>query len=491
MKARLVLLVSVLVIASMLLTACPAPTPVTVIETVVVEKEVKVVETQVVEKEVKVVETQVVEKIVEATPVPEAQPIVTWFQYDQGNVDPKSDERVGNFYLAATIPVFNKEFEGVWVWDNQYSPWEKLNAKVVAAHMASAEVADLVEAGNAQVNLWYGSGAVEDLTEWAKAQSWYAEMDPGALSACTTPDGKLVCIPMAGRPSQVFVWSDRYPNGFPKTADEWLTEGERLKAEGLYAMTFFGSTAFNGNGAARAVYQAIGSFGGGYDDGNGKLKLNTPENVAAVAWLREMVQNGYVPEIAFAGGFQEEQAFMDASAGAIPTGLFGYRYMNPLTAPDGTKYEKKSEQDMLDALAAGDVTLQPMPAGPGHKPGCSTGVNALYIPTGAANPEGAKALINWLLSPAQNPAYVLGPGAGLPVLKSIGALADFQTPFYQEALAVQAASNCKVTWPTVVDTQSAETVIMNAVYKLIKQDPTADIAAELQAAEDEFNKTVQ
>ena len=29
---------------------------------------------------------------------------------------------------------------------------------------------------------------------------------------------------------------------------------------------------------------------------------------------------------------------------------------------------------------------------------------------------------------------------------------------------------------------------MNAVYKLIKTDPTLDIAAELQKAEDEFNK---
>ena len=29
---------------------------------------------------------------------------------------------------------------------------------------------------------------------------------------------------------------------------------------------------------------------------------------------------------------------------------------------------------------------------------------------------------------------------------------------------------------------------MNAVYKLIKTDPTADIATELQKAEDEFNK---
>ena len=29
---------------------------------------------------------------------------------------------------------------------------------------------------------------------------------------------------------------------------------------------------------------------------------------------------------------------------------------------------------------------------------------------------------------------------------------------------------------------------MNAVYKLIKTDPKADIATELQKAEDEFNK---
>ena len=83
------------------------------------------------------------------------------------------------------------------------------------------------------------------------------------------------------------------------------------------------------------------------------MKLNTPENVAAVTWLREMVQKGYVPEIAFAGGFQEEEAFKDSSAGAFPTGLFGYRYVNPLTAPSGTKYEKKNENDMFDAIDGG------------------------------------------------------------------------------------------------------------------------------------------
>jgi multiple sugar transport system substrate-binding protein len=270
-----------------------------------------------------------------------------------------------------------------------------------------------------------------------------------------------------------------------------LKEGERLKKEGKYPLTFFGSTAFNGDGANRAVLQIITSFGGSYDDGNGKLKLNTPENVAAVTWLREMVQKGYVPEIAFAGNFQEEEAFKDNSAGAIPTGLFGYRYMNPLTAPSGKKYEKKNENDMLDAIAAGDVILAPMPAAPGKQPGCGTGVAALFIPTGAKNPEGAKEFINWTLSGKQNPAYVMGPGGGLPVLKSIAALPEFQTPFYKQAVAVASASNCQVGWPTVINVTGAKTAVMNAVYKLIKTDPKADIAAELQKAQDDFNKTVK
>lgn len=489
MKTRMVLLVSVLVIASMLLTACPAPEPQVVVQTVVVEKEKEVIQTVEVEK--KVIETQVVEKIVEATPMPEARPVLTWFQYDQGNVDPKSDERVGNEYLRKAIPAFNKDFEGKWYWDNQFSPFDRLLSKVVAAALAEAEVADLVELGSADLNKLWQNGAVQNLSEWAKAQSWYAEMDPSALAMCTAPDGQLLCIPVSNRPSQVFAWADRFPNGFPKTTDEFLVEAERLKQEGLYAMTFFGSTAFDGDGANRAVFQVFGSFGGGYDDGNGKLKLNTPENVAAIAWLREVVQKGYVPEIAFAGGFQEEEAFKDASAAMIPTGLFGYRYINPLTAPDGTKYEKKTEQDMLDAIDAGDVILQPFPAGPGGIHGCGSGVSSLYIPAGAKNVEGAQALINWILSPEQNPAYVLGPGAGLPVLASVSALPQFQSKFYQEAIAVASASNCKLAWPTVIDSTAAKKAVMNAVYKLIKTDPTADIATELQAAEDEFNATVE
>jgi multiple sugar transport system substrate-binding protein len=128
-----------------------------------------------------------------------------------------------------------------------------------------------------------------------------------------------------------------------------------------------------------------------------------------------------------------------------------------------------------------------MPAGEGNKPGCGGNATALFIPVGAQNPDGAKEMINWLLSPDHNPIYVLGPGAGIPVLKSVAATEQFQSTFYKQAEEVVAASNCEFIWPTVTKSQDAEKAIMNAVYKLIKTDPTADIAIELQKAEDEFN----
>ena len=172
----------------------------------------------------------------------------------------------------------------------------------------------------------------------------------------------------------------------------------------------------------------MSSFGGGYDDGKGKMLLNTPENVAAITWLREMVQKGYIPEVAFAGNFQEESAFMDGSAGSFPTGLFGYRYLNPLTSPTGKKFEKKNENDFLDAVAAGDAMLAPFPRRCGQEARLQQCGGCLVIPVGAKNIEGAHDFINWVMTKEQNVAWVLGPGGGLPTLKSVQAEPEFQTP---------------------------------------------------------------
>jgi multiple sugar transport system substrate-binding protein len=420
--------------------------------------------------------------------VAEAQEFLTWYQYDQNNEDPASDERVGNEYLRNTIPVFNEAFAGKWNWVNQPKAFDKMTTELVAAVQAGGEVPDLFEISNSQdIIEFYQNGTAQDLMEWAQAQEWFDDLDPNGIEGCKGPDGKLYCIPISQRPQLVYVWADRFPNGFPETPEAFMQEAERLKEEGLYAITFFGSTDKGGEGLTRAIWTTLASFGGSLDDGEGNMLLSTPENVAAIEFIREIIAKEYVPEIAFAGGFQEEEAFKDASAGSFPTGLFGYRYVNPLTAPDGTAYDKGSAEDMLDAIAAGDVILTPFLAAEGQDPGCGVDVAGFVIPAGAKNPEAAYDYINWIMSPDQNAEWVQGPGGGFPVRKATQSHEIFQVPFYEAAAKAVGASTCRPWYGSLQRPNEAQELVMATIYKLIKEDPSADIAEELTKTQEEYN----
>ena len=467
MKGKWFLITLVLMI-SLVLAACAVPTTAPVSEAPAAPKE----------------EAAAPEE--EAAPA-EEQDFVTWYQYDQNNEDPASDERVGNEYLRNTIPQFNEAYEGTWNWLNQPKAFDQMAAELVAAVQAGGEVPDLFEMGSAQLNLFYRNGTMQDLSAWAEAQPWFADLDPNAVAACTGPDGGLYCIPISERPHLVYVWADRFPDGFPTTPEGFLEEAERLKEEGLYIVTFFGSTDFDGEGLTRAIWTTIASFGGALDDGQGNMLLNTPENIAAIEFLRTLVTNEYVPEIAFAGGFQEEEAFKDASAASFPTGLFGYRYVNPLTAPDGTAYDKGDAEDMLDAIAAGDVILSPFLSVGGREPGCGIEIAGFGIPTGAQNPEAAYDYINWIMSPEQNAEWVLGPGGGFPALQTTRSDELFQSPFYQQAAETVGASACRPWYGTLERPEEAQKLGMATIYKLIKEDPNADIAEELIKTQEEYN----
>ena len=179
------------------------------------------------------------EEAVEEPEAPtEAQEFVSWYQYDQNNEDPASDERVGNEYLRNTIPQFNEQFEGEWVWVNQPKAFDKMTTELVAAVQAGGDVPDLFELSNSQdIIPFYQNGTVQDLTEWAEAQSWWSDLDPNGIEGCKGPDGKLYCIPISQRPQLVYVWADRFPDGYPTTVDEFMTQAEALKEEGYKNIT--------------------------------------------------------------------------------------------------------------------------------------------------------------------------------------------------------------------------------------------------------------
>lgn len=422
----------------------------------------------------------------EATTGEETQ-IVSWYYYDQDNTDPQANERVGNFYLAAAIPQFNEEFEGQYEWVNVPRDYN-LVLDLVAAVQNNGDIPDVMRTGASDLPTFIVNNTVQDLTEFVTSASWYDGLEPGAIEACTGPDGKIYCVPVSESPYVVFYWTERFPDGFPKTPDELLAQAAALKAENHYALTYWGNTAFDGEAAGRYFFQVLSSFGGGYDDGEGNMRLNTPENIAAIEFMREIVANGYSPEAVFVGNFEEEAAFKTGEAGAFPTGHYvAYLYLNPLTAPDGTEFNTTSSQDMEDAVDAGQVAISPFVAPEGQTPGCHNDVFGFVIPNGAKNVEGAQAYINWVMDPANAVEWILKAGGGVPVSESLRQDEAFQKPIFQQGLEAAAASACRPWYGSLLNIPEAKKIISNTIFDLIKGNPEADIAAALTAAEEQYN----
>jgi multiple sugar transport system substrate-binding protein len=168
--------------------------------------------------------------------------------------------------------------------------------------------------------------------------------------------------------------------------------------------------------------------------------------------------------------------------------MFGYRYIRPLEAPNGNAYTTETEQDMLDAIDAGDVILTPFVASEGNEPGCGLSVQTLGIPVGAENVEAAQDYINWIMNnPDINADWVARGAAGYPALKATRSEPQFQSEFYKQIGQVADASACSIWHGSLERPDDATVTIANVIYKLVKEDPTLDIATELQEASDEYN----
>jgi len=293
-----------------------------------------------------------------------------------------------------------------------------------------------------------------------------------------------MCVPISESPWLTYYWTELYKDGFPKTPEALIEAGKALKADSKFALTYWGNTAFDGEAAGRYFYQTVASFGGSYDDGAGKMKLNTPENIKAIEFMREVVKNELSNESVFAGNFEEEAAFKDGTAGAFPTGFFiAVRYLNPLKSPAGKEYA-----NIEAAVNDKAIGLAPFVASESNKPGCSLDLFGFVVPRTAANVDGAKAYINWVMDPKNTIDWITSAGGGFPTGAALRQDATFQTELYKQSQAVSETSACKPWFGSLRRIPEAKKIITTTIYDLLKTKPDADIAAELTKAEEEYNK---
>ncbi|NJP05454.1 MAG: extracellular solute-binding protein [Chloroflexaceae bacterium] len=387
---------------------------------------------------------------------------------------PQNDQDI---WLAQTIQAFAAEHDLSIT--HVHQNYAHINSNLSLAVNAGSAIPDLSYVNSQQVPFYINQGGLQDLTSLVQQADWFADLHPDALRACTGPDQRIYCVPGHLYSRLIYYWKDAWPDGFPTDTETLLAEAARLKQADQYALTFKGSE----KAAAEGFYfSLIAGYGGQYANAAGAATWATPETAQAVAFVREMYQQAFIPDVVFSPGFDHERAFMTGQAAAFAAGSWSSLYLNPLTAPDGTTFDQGSAS-VEAALAAGELGLAPLFAAPGASPVVLLTVPSWGIPNGSPNPQQAWQCIDYMMQTQRNADYAIASG-GIPARLSAAADPRFDTPYWRFIEQNQHAHG--TTMPPLRDYDQGLTLLSETIVRLILQ-PNLDILTTLQEAQDVYN----
>jgi multiple sugar transport system substrate-binding protein len=406
------------------------------------------------------------------------QPEITvWTKFNSENPQNVQDEWMRDViaaYAEATGNVVN----------NVFQPFDQINSALNLAVQAGGSVPDMSYVDGQALAFYNYNGTLMDLTEWVTAQDWFANLTPGAVAACTTPEGIILCVPTATPGTLSYYWTEHYPDGFPASAEALLTEAcPRLTADGNYALTFKGVEIF---GLEVAYYSLIHSAGAVVSDADGRAAWANEEMVGVINYVRELFANGCVPEISLAAGFDFENSFKDSSAGGILAGTWTYVFSNPVTAPDGTLYDLGADS-ILTAAEEGQIGFAPPLAFEGGQPASNVYATAWAIPVGSANPDAAKAFINFTMQNEWNGSFGVAYGS-LPSLTTARDAEVYQGQYWQTVAEIQDTYGTAL--PFLIEYERGMAALAE-VFAQALTDPNLDVMAALQNAQDNYNNAIQ
>lgn len=168
------------------------------------------------------------------------------------------------------------------------------------------------------------------------------------------------------------------PEG-PKTWQELLEGGERILNEQGVQMGIGMSNELDSNMAARAL---IWSFGGAEQDESERVTINSPETIAAVAYMKDLYERAMTPEVFSWTAASNNQLLIAGQASYILNSISAYRTLQKVDAP-----------------VADDVFVTAPLAGPSGTSLVSQHVIPIYIvPNHAKNADAAKEFILHLVA---------------------------------------------------------------------------------------------
>lgn len=263
--------------------------------------------------------------------------------------------------------------------------WDGIVSKLQTALASDKESPDLVEIGNTQTTMFTTVGAFADVTDQLDSLGG-KDLIPSFVEASTV-DGKVYALPLYAGARGVFYRKDLFEKAniaVPTTIDEFSKAVIDLQAANPE-----GTPDFSGVYLAAVDQHGINSylFANGFDyavEENGKWvgKVNTPESVAALEKLQNVLTNG----TKFALDSQTSQKNFER--------LFNENKVGVLigTGNIGVKLDKAKWD-------AGQIGVFAIPSDKPGVPGKTfAGGSNIAVAAKAPNPEGAKNAIKVVFS---------------------------------------------------------------------------------------------
>jgi multiple sugar transport system substrate-binding protein len=385
------------------------------------------------------------------------KPLVIWSRYDLTDTDDPP-----SVTLAQVVETFQAT-TGIEVIHEQVA-WDQILTKLAVQAQSGGDMPDVTEVGSSHVLALINSGALMDISGLVADAPWIDQINDSEKQACVIA-GERYCVAADIRGVVWYYDVADFPNGWPTTPEGWLEEGARLKEEGKYLTTFFANREY---AATEGQWgPLIRSNGGHVVDEEGKPAWATQEAVEVVEWTRQLLAEGYIPEIVFTGDWSStETPWEVGDAASIRGGSWSYLFIDGLQE----KYEAE-ETDMGAPVAFKEGEGNVFLVG-----------EAWGIPEGAANVEGAVAFVNFFMNP-QILAQWAQHHYGIPTVDAAFKSGAFGSRFYQQAAQYLENYGAFVEpTPYYVETLDALAIAMQELML----DPELDAMTHLQEAQDEI-----
>ncbi len=238
---------------------------------------------------------------------------------------------------------------------------------------------------------------------------------PGTLRACLWA-GDLYALPWYADVGLLYRRTDLVPKE-PASLDELATFAQRGIASGAvpFGIAWMGARY---EGLVTVFLEYLGGFGGQIMDDSMNVRVDAPEAVRALTFMRDQITRWKVAPDDVLTWHEEETRFAFQNGRAVFMRNWPYAYT--------------AMADPAQSRVAGKYAVSPMPAAPGGRPTAALGGAQLAINRWTEHPAAAFALVQFITAPEQQLERAVAIGE-FPTLRAV-----YDEPSLRAALAIPA-----------------------------------------------------